>query len=84
MRFFSFATLIVGVQFTSDATASQRQSAIDLISGRFIGGHRAAGIYLVRVEDPGDGSSIMRAVERLEALPFVAGATPDLATTPND
>ncbi|MBA3759226.1 MAG: hypothetical protein H0X07_01700 [Gemmatimonadales bacterium] len=69
---------------TSDATASQRQTAIDLIQGRVIGGPRAAGIYLVRVEDPGDGSGIMKAVERLEALPSVAGATPDLATTPND
>ena len=79
-----FLRNIVGVQFTSDATASQRQTAIDLIQGRVIGGPRAAGIYLVRVEDPGDGSGIMKAVERLEALPSVAGATPDLATTPND
>jgi hypothetical protein len=79
-----FTRNILGLQFKSDATQSQRQAAVDMISGRVIGGYRAAGIYLVWVEDPGDGSGIMPAVERLESLPFVSGATPDLATTPNE
>jgi hypothetical protein len=79
-----FTKNIIGVQFKSDATSSQRQSAIDAVFGRVIGGYRAAGIYLVWVQDPGDGSGIIGAVERLESLPFVAGATPDMATQPND
>lgn len=78
-----FIRNIVGLQFRDSATQAQRQYAIALVSGKVIGGYRTAGIYLVQVEDSGDGSGIMRAIERLESLPFVSGATPDIATSPD-
>jgi hypothetical protein len=74
-----FIKNLVVLQFREGATQAQRQSAIELVSGTVIGGYRSSGIYLVRVADPGDGSGIVQAAERLSALPFVSAASPDIA-----
>jgi hypothetical protein len=72
-----FVRNIVAIRFRSEATPAERRSAIALVGGRLVGGHRAIGVYLVRVADPGDGSGIERAAERLRSLPYVVLATPD-------
>ena len=71
-----FSKNIVRLRFRSEGTPAERRSAIELVSGRVVGGYRAPGIFLVRVADPGDGSGIERAAERLRALPFVSVAGP--------
>ena len=78
-----FIRNIVVLQFRKEATQPQRQRAVDLVSGNVIGGYQNTGIYLVQVADPGDGSAIMRAAERLTALPFVSAASPDIELGPN-
>jgi hypothetical protein len=64
----------------------QRQAAIDLVSGVVMGGHNRTGngMYLVRVADPGNGSALTRASERLEALPSVSAASPVSPSDPSD
>jgi hypothetical protein len=78
-----FVRNLVGIRFGSEATPAQRRSAIELVGGRLIGGHRAIGVYLVWVADPGDGSGIERAAVRLRALPYVVLATPDYVRHPD-
>lgn len=78
-----FTKTIVVLQFKSEATQAERQAAVDSVAGTVIGGYNAAGIYLLQVSDPGDGSGIMRAVEKLEALPNVLGATPNVEFGPH-
>jgi hypothetical protein len=72
-----FARNIVAIRFRAEATPAERRAAIDLVDGRLIGGDRESGVYLVRVNDPGDGSVIERAAERLRALPYVVLAIPN-------
>ena len=71
-----FTKNVVWVQFGAEATPAERRLAVELVSGRVIGGYRATGMFLVRVPDPGDGSGIIRAQERLSALPIVAATGP--------
>jgi hypothetical protein len=73
-----FIRNIVVLQFRKEATQPERQQAVDLVSGKVIGGYRSTGIYLVQVADPGDGSVIVRAAERLTALPSVLAASADI------
>lgn len=81
-----FRKNLLVVQFRREATQAQRQAAIDLISGTVVGGDNGGagnGIYLVRVADPGDGSELVRAGQRLQALPQIFAASPDVAFGPN-
>ena len=73
---------IVGLEFRKEATQHERQRAVDLVSGTVIGGYPGIGIYLVQVDDPGDGSVIMRVAEMLRAMPFVASAGPNFEFGP--
>ena len=77
-----FIKNIVGLEFRKEATQHERQRAVDLVSGTVIGGYPGIGIYLVQVDDPGDGSVIMRVVEMLEAMPSVSWAGPDFEFGP--
>ena len=70
------------VQFEQEATQVERQAAIDLVAGTVVGGG-GGGIYLVGVTDPGDGSELVKAGKRLEALPQVLAASPDLEMSQN-
>ena len=73
-----FRKSILIVQFRPGATQKERQAAIDLVSGTVVGGYGAAGIYMVRISDPGDGSRLVGAAGQLEALPQVMVASPDI------
>ena len=81
-----FRKNILVVHFWREATQAQRQVAIDLISGTVVGGaggRTGNGFYLVRVADPGDGSVLVRASDRLKRLPYVSSAGPDIEFTNN-
>lgn len=82
-----FRRNILVVHFRREATQTQRQAAIDMISGTVVGGtnrNTGNGFYLIRVADPGDGSGLVRAAERLKGFPFVSSAGPDIEFGPNE
>jgi hypothetical protein len=68
---------IMAVIFGSEATPAQRRSAIEMVDGKLIGGQRSRGVYLVLVEDLGDGSRTEQAAEQLRALPHIVLAMPN-------
>jgi len=81
-----FVKRIVVVMFHPNATQQQKQTAIDSIHGVVVGGRSAGvtnGFYLVRVNDPGDGSILLAAAATLRALPFVLGAGIETFVRPN-
>jgi hypothetical protein len=72
-----FIRNIVAVIFGSEATPTQRRSAIKMVDGKLVGGVRSRGVYLVWVKDPGDGSGAEQAAGQLRALPHIVLAIPD-------
>jgi hypothetical protein len=68
---------LILVQFDSAATQEERQSAVNLVNGRFIGG--LAPFYYVQVAGDTTGVPLWTAIDRLRALPQVRLALPDVA-----
>ena len=74
---------VIAIQFFPTATARDRQSAVDLIQGRVIGGTRVGypeHAYLIRIPyalAKGDSVSgpLMRAIKMLRTLPTIEFAT---------
>lgn len=64
------------VDFHSSASQEERQSALDLVAGRTMGGVRIAngGFYVVRIAENGTADPLFNALERLRLLPQVAMA----------
>lgn len=69
---------LVLVGFQPGATREERQSAINTISGRVIGG--LGQDYVVVIPDSGTADPLWRAVDRIEGLPQVHHASPDIFT----
>jgi hypothetical protein len=64
--------------FTRDATREDRQSAIDAVGGRVIGGRTV--FYYVVIPDDGTAEPLWAAIDKLNRLPHVSYADPDLLT----
>jgi hypothetical protein len=69
---------IVEVFFARGATAEERQSAIDMINGTVIGGGTV--FYYVLIPTDGTAEPLWKAIDRLQALPQVTRAAPDILT----
>ena len=72
---------IVLLAFRSGTPRRRRQAVVDAVEGVVVGGRRlggADGFYVVRVPDDGSGAGLCRALTRLEAMPEVEGAVPEL------
>ncbi|MFL5381956.1 MAG: S8 family serine peptidase [Longimicrobiaceae bacterium] len=68
---------LIVVQFDSSATQEERQAAVNVVNGRFIGG--LAPFYYVQVAGDTTGVPLWTAIDRLRALPQVKIAIPDVA-----
>lgn len=68
---------IIQLFFTRTATREDRQSAIDMINGRVIGG---GGVYYHVLVPTTTGNALWASIDRLAALPHVSLAVPDLMT----
>ncbi|HYW08092.1 MAG TPA: hypothetical protein VE913_14110, partial [Longimicrobium sp.] len=62
------------VDFHSSASQEERQSALDVVGGRTMGGVRIVngGFYVVKIADNGTADPLFSALERLQLLPQVA------------
>lgn len=69
---------VLTVFFTPDVTREDRQSAIDAVDGHVIGGRRV--FYYVVIPDDGTAEPLWAAIDRLNGLPHVRHAAPDLLT----
>lgn len=69
---------VLTLSFTPGATREDRQSAIDAVSGRVIGGRTV--FYYVVIPEDGTAEPIWAAVDKLNGLPHVSRAGPDLLT----
>jgi hypothetical protein len=64
------------LQFQLDATADEREAAINYVSGTSIGGDGI--FYYILIADDGTGNPLWQAIDKLHALPQVRHAGPDL------
>ncbi len=71
---------MIWLWFYDDTPYADRQAAIDSIGGTVVGGYpfRPGGAYYVRICHDGTAGPLHRAIRRLQALPGVRLATPDL------
>lgn len=72
----------LSILFMPGATAAQRTRAIAMVKGRVVGGYpeeRFEGLYYVKIPGPSTAQVILDAIDRLNELPYVAGATPVFA-----
>jgi hypothetical protein len=69
---------VLTLSFTRDATREDRQSATDAVGGRVIGGRTA--FYYVVIPDDGTAEPLWAAIDKLNRLPHVSYADPDLLT----
>jgi subtilisin family serine protease len=79
---------IVAIRFNSTATPDERQSAVDMIKGRVVGGLRPSdameGSYFVKITDDGTGKQMRAAVDTLARMPSIATAKPELLWMPEE
>jgi hypothetical protein len=75
-----FPRNLIVVLFQTGATLTERQEALALINGEVVGGsrHGTSGTYYIRVEDHGTADPLFAAIAKLETLPQVAVAIPDI------
>ncbi len=70
---------IIVLMFKPGTPQEQRQAVVDLVQGEVIGGRNSApvveGDYYIRIEDDGTGERLCQAIDQLNALPQVLGAT---------
>lgn len=68
------------LMFVAGATSAQRQAAVDLIAGTVVGGFRlfgdGDGEYVIQVAPHPQAATVFTAIAALQALPYVAHATP--------
>lgn len=72
------STTVLSVEFTVDATQSERQAAVDLVHGTVIGGLNpgGGGRYYVRIDGDGTIETIWQSAHTLNTLHQVALAGP--------
>lgn len=76
-----FVGRILVVRFQRGASVAQKTVAIEAVSGAVVGGRPmpgAEGTYLVRIEDPGDASQLLRVSSKLREMPQVSDAGIDI------
>jgi hypothetical protein len=80
---FKFVKNIIVVGFVYGATQTQRQEAVESVRGVVVGGNRIAlngdGFYLIRLRTV-TAAGILEAQRKLEALPQVDMAEPEVLT----
>lgn len=68
------------LMFVAGATSAQRQAAVDLMAGTVVGGFRVFGDgdgeYVIQVAPHPQAATVFTAIAVLQALPYVAHATP--------
>ncbi|HSE66659.1 MAG TPA: hypothetical protein VLB12_06715 [Gemmatimonadales bacterium] len=82
----TFVKNVLFVRFRASATVLERQAAIDSVRGEIVGGvadPSGNGYYIVRVQDPGDGSALLASAARLEVLPQIRIARIEVFLVPN-